>query len=346
LSLLKDTPTKTRSAFIQYSLVAILAPGLAVALSACGVGSALDATKSVPDQINQTNAQVKATNDQVKATNDKMDKTNRALHLKTLDDAMARMRSPDNTRFLVPPTGIMLEAKPFAEEVAAEEIVELAYDFIKDIDEVQPDEAMKQADPARPGAESRWPAALVAEVDHDKLAKFWILTSISGFLPQATVEQMARRQIVEGGMYEETAYAVLALRSFFISQILVEGDVFAQKLTNLGKIEKAYNRVSRLDWIARQPFIAHISYKMHGMLDKADNLAVEVDSGATKEMWGRLAKAVDKELDPAKLASAPNAQARLQALRDLIHAGQNPAAAGAAPPSPPQIRIVDTDDPT
>ena len=84
-------------------------------MTACGLHETMEATKSVPDKMDETNARIDATNDNI-------EKTNHSVHKQTLLVALNDMLSDDNTEFTFPaPTGMMAGAKTFGEAATPEE---------------------------------------------------------------------------------------------------------------------------------------------------------------------------------------------------------------------------------
>jgi hypothetical protein len=286
------------------------------------MSGALDEMRQLLDQMRQSMAQMQSSmgslNDKmdktiqaIAETNRKMEKVNSAIHKQTLVAALTEMMKPENTAYLFPPTGMMPAGQTFAEEATSNEIVQMIYVTLKDIDEVQPDSA--------PSRSRQTPE----EMDHDKLAKFTSLEVIAGLMPQTSVEEAVTTEINNGGRYDMTVYQLLMLRTLFIKSILIEEDLFAGKLDDLGKIQEAITRVTQLDWIVRLPFAAQIGVKTRGMIDPDDNVDERVDLRMTVPMWDRLARALDTELDPAKVGTSPEALAKVQEFKTLVKSYQD-----------------------
>jgi hypothetical protein len=242
-------------------------------------------------------------------TNRKMEKVNSAIHKQTLVVALTEMMKPEHTRYLFPPTGMMPAGQTFADEATSDEIVQLIYVTLKDIDEVQPQRGLEPKE--------------AEELDHDKLGKFTSLEVITGLMSQKNVEEAVRREINGGGRYDLTVYQMLMLRTLLIKSILVEEDLFSGKLDDLGKIEEAVKRVSELDWIARLPFSDQIGVKTKGMLNPDNNVNEKLDPKMTVSMWNRLALALNSELDPAKVGNSPEALARVAQFKALVKSYQD-----------------------
>ncbi len=281
------------------------------------------------DALNQTNGNMQDMKEQLEATraimqvmqeemsnmNGELAKTNLAIHTQILVDALKEMLTPANSTYLSPPTGMMPAGQKFADEATADEVVQLTYVYLKDINEVQPDDSQR--------VNGHFPDTLVTQMDHDKLVKLTALEVIAGFASQDVIADMATRQVSQGGRYDQAAKATLMLRASFIGDLLIGSDLFANKLDDLGKVDEAISRVSNLDWMARLSYVGQIGVKTTGMLKPDDNVEIKFDPRVTVSMWDRLQSALTNELDPAKLAGVPDAQAKVDAYKAKVKAFQD-----------------------
>lgn len=275
-------------------------------------------TTDMTSKMDETNQKIDGTNKTIDETNKKIDETNQkmaslksAIHKQTLAAAMTELLKPENTRYLFPPTSLMAAGQIFAEEATAEEVTELVYVYLKDIDEVLPDDSLK-------GTDGKFSPSLIAETDHSKQAKFTILEVIAGLMPQENIEEAVTTQINGGGRYEAAARSLLMLRTLFMKSILVEEDLFSRKLDNLGKVDEAVNRVSNLDWIARLPFTEAISVKTRGMLNPDDNVNEMLDPKMTVSMWDHIAMSLDSEIDLKTIGDTPQNRAKMDHLKRVV----------------------------
>jgi hypothetical protein len=271
-----------------------------------------DMTKATQDMRVSTAAMNEKMNDTIHAiaeTNRKMEKVNSAIHKQTLVVALTEMMKSENTQYLFPPTGMMPAGQTFADEATSDEVVQLVYVTLKDIDEVQPQDTLS--------------AKEAQDFDHKKLSKFTSLEVIAGLMSQASIEEAVKIEINGGGRYDNTVHQLLMLRALLVKSILVEEDLFSTKLDDLGKIKEAITRVSELDWIARLPFVNQISVKTRGMLSPDNNVNEKLDPRMTVTMWNRIALALTSELDPAKVGNSQEAQAQVAQYKATVKSYQD-----------------------
>ncbi len=273
-------------------------------------------THSMNDQMNDMRSSTHAMNDKmndtiqaIAETNRKMEKVNSAIHKQTMVVALTEMMKPENTQYLFPPTAMMPAGQTFADEATSDEIVQLVYVTLKDIDEVQP---QRQLSPQE-----------TDDLDHKKLAKFTSLEVIAGLMSQKSVEDAVQTQIRSGGRYDTTVNQLLMLRTLLIKSILVEEDLFSVKIDDLGKAEEAINRVSDLDWIAKLPFASQVGVRTKGMLNSDNNVNEKLDPRMTVPMWNRLALALETELDPEKVGNSAGAQTRVAQFKATVKSHQD-----------------------
>ncbi|MCB0385189.1 MAG: hypothetical protein KDD43_07335 [Bdellovibrionales bacterium] len=289
---------------VKHNISAILLGSLLMV--GCGAQDAIDATKDMPGKMD-------ATLGQITKTNQEMEKTTDAIHKQTLLLGLEEMLKPENTKYLVPPTGMLAGGEAFAQEATAEEIVKLAYVWLKEVQKGIPDD-LSQLDEK----------GLVALI-HEKMVKLTALQVITGLAPQKTIEALVQDQILNGGRYEDTAYAVLMTRALFIKSFLLDESLMspAEKLNNLGKVEEAFDRTSQLDYLVRLPFAKKIGLKV-----KVTEIELEVDEsleGLGESLglsfpltyWQRIQHALEKEIEEQHLMS-PLARQRKDQLKQKL----------------------------
>lgn len=278
----------------------------AILLAGCGAQDAIDSTRKMPGKMD-------ATLSQITKTNTEMGKTTDAIHKQTLLLALEEMLKPEHTKYLVPPTGMLAGGEAFAQEATAEEVVKLAYVWLKEVKKGLPDD-LAQLD-------EKGKKALVQE----KLVKLTALQVIAGLVPQQTVERLVRDQVELGGRYEDTAYAVLMSRALFVKSFLLDESLMspAEKLNNLGKLEEAIDRTAQLDYLVRLPFADKVALSL-----KVPEVDLEFDEtlkglggrqglAFPQEYFRRIQVALDKELDEQYLRS-PEARQKRDQLRQKV----------------------------
>ncbi|HVK61010.1 MAG TPA: hypothetical protein VM432_05650 [Bdellovibrionales bacterium] len=270
---------------------------LALGLTGCG---AIKATEEMGGKVDQTNSQVT--------------KTNEAVRKQKMMISLEEILSDENSLVLEPvPLGMFAYGKTFAEAATAQEIVDLAYLYFKEIDSIRPPDS--ERDPVT----GEWKPETVAKFDHDKLKKFYAIMVISGFAPQSTINQMVGDQIFDGGRHEETAYKVLMLRYTFISAILLGESLFPTGLTNVGKMQYAVDYANYLSFIEGLSFGQKIAVKTNGMLNPDNNKELSLSMFNTQDVWERIALGFETELEAKYTSKGSKHLPTLQVLRAKIN---------------------------
>lgn len=259
----------------------------------------------MPSKMDATLEGIRQTNATVKESNHGIEETNGDIHKQKLLIALDDMFKSEHTEYLIPPTGMLAGGETFAEAATTEEVMKLAYVWLKEIEEAQPDESLR-------GENGKFSDAVIAKSDHEKQIKWTALQVIAGLIPQKprfdsegrrlsplnSVEEIVETQINQGGRYEDTAYVVLLARSLFLNDLLIQPLLKEDKITNPGKAQEAYERISYYDYLAHLSFVDKIQYKSHGMLISDDNIDEKFNPKAALKMWTDLDKAVDSAMDP------------------------------------------------
>ncbi|UOF00165.1 hypothetical protein [Bdellovibrio reynosensis] len=231
-------------------------------LLACGLHEALEGTKQVPGKMDQTNGNMKKMLEEMKTTN-------KGVHDQSLLLPLENLIKEENHDTLAPvPFKLMPFGKKFAESATAEELIELTYLWLKEVDEALPAKDIDEAT----GDEVPYTKKQVHKINTQKIAKLTALQVIAGFAPQETVQEIINNYIVannrEGGRrFEETGYAFLMLRTVFIRDVLLKESIMATSIDNIGKLEEAMKYIKKLDAIARLRFTDKIRFKSRGLID-------------------------------------------------------------------------------
>jgi hypothetical protein len=233
----------------------------------------------------------------------KMDQTNDAIRLQKMQIAMDGMLSEKSLERLYPvPTGLMPFAKVFADAAHADELVELTYAWLKEIDEVMP---LKHVDPAS-GQEIEYTKNEKAEILKQKFGRFQALSAIAGFIPDHTLDEMIESEVLGAGRYRETVMNILMLRAVFIRQVLLEESILKTgRFPSVGAAEKAIEYMSQVDRILRLPFRADIMIVTRGLEGPEGyngsiaNADLKMDADMMQFMtsgWGRIADITENGL--------------------------------------------------
>ena len=195
-----------------------------------------------------------------------MDETNEAIRMQKISIALAEMQKPANREYLSPIPGDMMPAgKVLAEALLPSESVLLFKNYIKKINEEQFENRYPTVDAKSPEGQK-----LFYNFEHDKLADLMMLTIIAGFIPDQMMQQLIQEE-AEQGAYQEVLFAILKLRFDFNNNLMLQASVLSEKLTTVGKINKAIEYNSKVDAIARLPFTDYIKIKITGFTDNEMN---------------------------------------------------------------------------
>ncbi len=239
----------------------LLAASLCLSLTACDAIDAMNATKEVPEKMDQTNSRMSNMLEEMK-------KTTAGVHDQSLLIPMENILKEENHDSLSPvPFKLMPYGKKFAEAATAQELTDLTYLWLKEVDESLPAKDIDEST----GAELPYTRRQVAKINNEKVARLVALQVIAGFTPQSTVEEIVRMNVVgqsdEGSRrFEDTALAFLMLRTMFIRDVLLQESLLASPLDNVGKVEEATKYARQIDFIARLRFANRINFKSRGLI--------------------------------------------------------------------------------
>lgn len=248
----------------------------------------------MPNKMDKTNANMEKMIDNMNHTNDGIDQQKQLIPFEN-------MLKPENTANLSPiPTRMMPYGKKLAEAIPAQDFVELAYLWLKEVDEVFP---AKKLDAN--GDEIPYTAEETAQINHDKTAVILALQIVSGFLPQERIQEMIDSQVYGSGRYENTVYTILMLRVQFNRDILLDASLLAKPLDNAGKVAQAVEYNKNIDFIAKLPFAAKIGLKTTGFLPTEDSPVEALDTGIALKNWQRIQRSAERDCDVANRAVEP-----------------------------------------
>ncbi|MCC6137273.1 MAG: hypothetical protein IT287_01470 [Bdellovibrionaceae bacterium] len=244
----------------------------ALSLTACGVTDAIDSVNATPEKMD-------AMNTKMGDMQAEMSKTNESIRLQKVAIAKENLDDPKNATVLMPvPVGLMGYAKLFAENATLEEIAGQVYLYLKEVnDGIYP----KLVDDT--GAEIEFTMQEVANINQSKLHKYTAAQAICGLLPQSVVEELVAEYIYKENRYQKTAYNILMMRYQFLRDVMLNGSVLTESIEDVGSLEKAYEYVSYMDWIARRPFLNKINVKAYGFLPPLGEFYEELTVDAAKD---------------------------------------------------------------
>lgn len=228
-------------------------------------------------------------------TPEKMDtiagKTDELARKETVKTAVQELNDTKNYRKLSPiPTDIIPWAKKAAEYMNVDdELVPYIYIKLKDVttlryDDNNPGKVYDINDPA------------AVEFEMNKLGLFNVLAAVSGFLPEAKVDQLLAR-LANSSEYSGTVINILALRFYFIQNVLMAEKYKQDQLVDMGAIEAAISYNQSVERILRLPFASQIKTQVASfvlMTDFNDALTIELDPMAAKRNWNNILNGMTK----------------------------------------------------
>ena len=242
---------------MKYQILTLVVSG--IALSGCGAAiEAVNATKSMPGIMNDMNSKMDH-------TNTGMDKTNEAVRLQKMGIGLDNLFKAENTEDISPPTGMLPGGRLLAENATAKELIEISYLWLTYVNEVTLPEDAK-ANPAQL-------PQVIAKYNHTKMVKLTALEIVAALASQEKVEQIYQEQIVNGGVYERTAYAFMAARAMFIRDYMIDSKILSKKVTNLEMAQEALTQISYLQYLNQLPESDRFVLKVTGMITPDPNIS-------------------------------------------------------------------------
>ncbi len=254
----------------------ILVPVMTLALTACEMPD-IAGLNSMPQKTSEMS--------------EKMDKTNEGIHKQTLAGALTQMDSADNQAFTYPvPTGIMAGAEVFAEEARPDELMKFMHLRLSELREVDPIFGMdKDGYGIDPTPEQ------MAIVLLKKNARLAGLEAVAAFTQDAKVDSIIQTEIQSHGEFEDTAYEFLALRAYFLRDILLKMDLKLdaefkdENLGNSGKMKSAIKYLTKLDKISklklRKVIQVDIKDEANPQFKEFNEIQNDESRKKTAEMW-------------------------------------------------------------
>jgi len=247
-------------------------------LSSCGqIQRVLDGTEKLPSQIDSTNSEIKK-------TNKNLDAISETIRLQKLDTALNEAKNEKNRENLVPiPFDMMTACKIAAESFTAEEAVLFMKNYILKIKKQQSADV--------------FPVVDEETFQHNRVADYYMIMIIAGFLPDDTVKEIVEKESDQGA-YQEIMLNILKLRFVFNNDLMVKLAMLGLdptsknaageyavldkdvKLTTLGKIEKAMEYNEKIDYICNLDFVDKIDVQFEGITS-----ATPLDPRTAKANW-------------------------------------------------------------
>lgn len=236
-----------------------------ISLTACEMLDAVDSVNQTPEKMDSMNA--------------KMGNMEESIRLQKVAIAKENLENSENAEILIPvPVGLMGYAKLFAENATLEEITGQVYLYLKEVNDGLYPKAVDDT-----GAEKEFTAQESAHINQAKMHKLTAAQAISGLLPQSVVEQLVNEYILKENRYQKTALNILMMRYQFLRDVMLNGSVLSESIEDVGSLEKAYEYVTYMEWIALRPFIGRISVRVYGFLPPYGEFVEQLSVVSAKE---------------------------------------------------------------
>lgn len=239
-------------------------------LSSCGkIQKIMDGTENLPNQIEETNKGMRSTNESIRK--------------QKIAEALKMLKEEDNRANLIPiPFDMMSAAKTLAEALTPDETVLFMKNYILKIKKQQ------SADVFPPVDEEKF--------QHNRLADYYMIMLISGFLPDETVQAMIEKESKQGA-YQDIMLSILKLRYDFNNDMMLvlamlgldpatkdAGGQYAVldknvKLDTLGKIQNAIRYNEKVEFICNLDFVDKVGLEIEGFPNN------KIDSRNAKANW-------------------------------------------------------------
>jgi hypothetical protein len=215
---------------------------------------------SMNERITKMTNNTDGMNNSIKKMAGSLAATSNGIHMQSLSIMLTELLKPENTKYItltsVNTIPMIPSAKGFAETATQEELAGLAFLWISEINQAQVTDTLtkEQKD----------------SFDLGKWIKLNALQMVAGFIPDATVKDIIKVQIEEGGIYQTAAYQLLLLRSMFIQNFLVD-QAMATTLTNPTQYRGLIKYLDQLTEIVNLPNKEAMTIKLFGFYDTDQN---------------------------------------------------------------------------
>lgn len=228
-------------------------------LSGCGADEAIKATKSMPERM-----------DRMKQ---KMDETEIALGRVFSFEALLK---EEYGRELIPvPFDLIPFATEFSKYAPADELIEVVYLWVRKINEVT-------LDLPNPTAEE------IFKFDWKKMHVQAALQAVAGTIPKAKLEKIIREQIHSSGRYSDAALNLLMLRIRYLRDVMLGASLLAERMNDVGDLEKAIEYAEEIEYIARLRFARQIHIELTGFKNNDLDVLEAFDPTVAVKTWQKI----------------------------------------------------------
>jgi hypothetical protein len=241
---------------------------LFLGLSGCDALDALKATKEMNGKMDGMNTKMESMNNKMESMNNKMDSTNQSMQ-KTVDGVhgqelllpLENMLTTESLEYIVPvPTALMPFAKKFAEAATPAELMDLTLIWLNQINNVTPLGNVDTTGNAKDMSDEEFNS-----LRKHRIGKAMALAAIAGFTPQNVVEQIIVENVKHSSRHLPTAFKFLALRAFFIKEVLLEKSLLDGLMSSVGILEDSVKYMNLLTYLVNLSFSKSIAVHTTGL---------------------------------------------------------------------------------
>ena len=261
-------------------------------LSSCGINESMDAVKATPEKMDNMQNTIGKMHGTMEKMNKGMGETVAGVNDQRILIPLIELMKYENYDELSPlPVKLLPYGKSLAQAVTADQMVEIVYLWLKEIDEVYPPKALDKN-----GNEIEYTAEQIDKINTTKLGRLAALQITAGFLPQTTVDQIIENQIINFGRFEETTYTILMLRVQFIRDVLLDASLLSKPLNSVGGLNQAIAFTQSLELITQLAFAAKIKMKVSGLLAPQENFEETLKKDLALTKWKKIKLSAEKDL--------------------------------------------------
>jgi len=235
--------------------------------------------------------------------------TTELKRLETVKTAIAELNDPKNYKKLSPiPVDLLPYAKKAAENMLVdEELVPYVYTKIKDIETIRYDDNNmgKPYDMNNPES---------VEFEMNKVGVFNALAAMSAFLPEEKIDRLLAR-LESSEEYSATAIQILAMRAYFINNVLMNEKYKQDKLVDVGSVEAAISYNKSVEKILRLPYAQDIKMTVTGFVlltDFNQALSIQLDPDSAKKNWQNIHEGIKYYLKVGQFSNDGSSKSQQQ----------------------------------
>ncbi|MCC2678130.1 MAG: hypothetical protein K0R29_706 [Pseudobdellovibrio sp.] len=141
----------------------------------------------------------------------------------------------------------------------------------------------------------------------NKAADLQMITLVSGFVSDSTIQEMIELQS-EQGAYRDVLFAILKMRVNFYNDVMLEAGLIGgdKKLATLGQIEKAVEYTDKIDFVCRLPIANQVAMKITGFTEEMNaKLSEPLQKDLAAKKWAKVLDKAQKDFRGDSFAADP-----------------------------------------